>query len=346
MRFVIPMLVLCACGSNVDMSLEGPGGDELISMMAPSPSTQLATLARQRDEVASVSGNRFGRVDPLVKPPRHDAGVAEEVDAGVAEEVDAGVAEEVDAGVWTPSGPLGASISPHLGLGIPDDSSVGRADRWLLVRPQFVTSYDTAHKVPNWSAWKLDSSFFGPATRATSFRTDPLLGSASQARDSDYVGSGFDRGHLCPSADRTLTDADNDSTFFLTNVVPQTHASNAGPWLTLEDECRDRANEGKKLLIIAGPIFASNPQTIGTGVSVPVSMFKVVIVSTGELDAATLDPAAVKVYATIMPNTSVVTGSWRQWQVRIDDVEAATGLDFFSDVNPSVQAVLEARVDL
>jgi endonuclease G len=351
-RFVLPVLVLSACGSNVDMSLEA-GGDELVDMttMQSSRSSQLETLARQRDEVATRSPtNRFGRIDPLTKPPRRDAGVpGEALDAGEA--VDAGEAldagEAADAGSWTPSGPLGASISAHLALGIPDDASVGRADRWLLVRPQYVVSYDTTHKVPNWSAWRLDTSFFGPATRATTFRTDPLLGTAPQARDSDYVNSGFDRGHLCPSADRTLTDADNDATFFLTNVVPQTHASNAGPWLTLEDECRDRANAGKKLLIIAGPIFAANPQLIGTGVPVPVSMFKVVLIidAGAEFDPASIDPQHVTIYATLMPNTTTVSGSWRQWQVSVDAVEAATGLDFFSDVNPAVQSVLEARLD-
>lgn len=97
---------------------------------------------------------------------------------------------------------------------------------------------------------------------------------AAQARDSDYTNSGFDRGHLCPSADRTITDPDNDATFVLTNVVPQTHASNAGP--SLEDEARQLATAGKHLWIIEGPLYGATQQNIGTGVAVPVSMFKVV----------------------------------------------------------------------
>jgi endonuclease G, mitochondrial len=119
--------------------------------------------------------------------------------------------------------------------------------------------------------------------------------------------------------------------------VPQTHASNAGPWLDLEDESRQLANQGKQLLIIAGPIFAANPPTIGTGVQVPASMFKV---------AAVLEGGVItKVYAAIIPNASVLTGSWRQWQVTERTVEQQTGLNFLSDLPREEQDVLENRVD-
>lgn len=265
-----------------------------------------------------------------------DAGTSTVSDAGAGITSDAGT----DAGVEH-AGPRGAEISPHLALGIPDTSSVGNTTRWLLVRPQLATSYDTTRKVPNWTAWTLDVTNFGPATRATTFRIDPLLPTGTpQARDSDYTNSGFDRGHLCPSADRTSTDPDNDATFFLTNVVPQTHASNAGPWLDLEDEARTLANQGKRLVIIAGPIFGATTQTIGTGVHVPVSMFKVVVVLEGAPAPAAVTTSTL-VYATIIPNSSVVSGAWRQWQVTIDDVEAHTGLDFLSDVDPAIQAAVE-----
>ncbi|MDP2272215.1 MAG: DNA/RNA non-specific endonuclease [Archangium sp.] len=257
---------------------------------------------------------------------------------------DGGASNSTDAGAR--SGPTGLEISPHLAFGIPDSASVGNPTRWLIVRPQYVVSYDTTHKVPNWSAWKLDTSWFGPATRATSFRTDPLLPSGTaQARDSDYTNSGFDRGHLCPSADRTITDPDNDATFVLTNVVPQTHASNAGPWLTLEDEGRQLANAGKHLLIIAGPIYGATQQNIGTGVAVPISMFKVVVITSEPVAAGALNAATTKVYATIIPNVTTASGNWRQWQVSIDTIEQQTGLDFLSDVPATVQAVLESRID-
>jgi endonuclease G len=286
-----------------------------------------------------------------------DAGVAQETpgptDAGAENAVpppdassggaDAG-APPHDAGTPWDGGTNGLAVSVHLALGVPDDSGVGATDRWLLVRPQLVTSYDTTRKVPRWSSWALDTTHFGPATRATSFRMDPLLpSSAPQARDSDYVNSGFDRGHLCPSADRTATDADNDATFFLTNVVPQTHTSNAGPWLDLEDEARTIARTGKRLVIIAGPIFGVTRQVIGTGVEVPLSMFKVAVVLDGAYGPASAT-STTKVYAAIVPNASVLSGAWRTYQVTVDEVERQTGLDFLSDLEPSLQAQLEDRL--
>ncbi|MFZ5440049.1 MAG: DNA/RNA non-specific endonuclease [Myxococcota bacterium] len=289
--------------------------------------------------------------EPTVDPGPIDAGLEPGFDAGsttgfvdAGTEADAGVEPFIDAGVMTPDdgGVRGISISPHLALGIPDLSGIGQARRWLLVRSQFVSSYDTLNKVPNWTAWTLAASDFGAATRATTFRTDPLLPSGTpQAVDGDYRLSGFDRGHLCPSADRTATDADNDATFFLTNVVPQTHASNAGPWLDLEDESRTHATAGRKLVIIAGPIFGVTPQTIGSGVAVPLSMFKVAVV----MDTTATINANTRIYAAVVPNSTVVSGSWRQFQVTARSIEQQTGLDFLSDLPRATQDLLENRID-
>lgn len=285
-------------------------------------------------------------------PVAFDAGVAPTVDAGpgsvafdaggTPSTVDAGAVAVVDAGL---SGAAGAALSPHTVLGLPDDSSVGRLDRWLLVKPQFVGSYDTTRKTPRWVSWRLDPSWLGPATRATSFRRDTQLPTtAGQARDEDFRNSGFDRGHLCPSADRTVTDPDNDATFVFTNIVPQTHTSNAGTWATLEDEARTLVAQGKTVIITAGPIFGVTPQNIGAGVPVPLSMFKVAVVFDGTPTANVT--TSTRVIAVIVPNTATVSGSWRNFRVTTRSIEQATGLDFLSDVPRAVQDVVENRLDV
>jgi endonuclease G len=240
----------------------------------------------------------------------------------------------------------GATLSPHTALGLPDDSTVGRLDRWLLVKPQFVTSYDTTRKTPRWVAWRLDASWFGSATRATSFRRDAQLPTtAGQARDDDFRNSGLERGHLCPSADRTRTDPDNDATFVFTNVVPQTRASNGGTWATFEDDAREYARQGKTVMLVAGPVFGVTPQAIGAGVPVPLSTFKVAVV----LDSTSAAPAAVttstRVIGVLVPNTSTVSGDWRAHRVSVRSLEQLTGLDFLADVPRAVQDLVETRVD-
>lgn len=272
-----------------------------------------------------------------------DAGVATSFDAGALTRGDAGTepsSTETDAGPSPDAGPS----QLHAPFGVPDDSSVGRLDRWLLVKPQFVSSYDTTAKTPRWVAWRLDGSWLGSATRASSFRRDSQLPTTvGQARDDDFRNSGFDRGHLCPSADRTRSDPDNDATFVFTNVVPQTRASNAGTWLSLEDDARDWAAAGKTVLIVAGPIFGVTPQHIGAGVPVPLSTFKVIVL----LDAADQPVTSqTRIIGVVVPNTTTVSGSWRAHRVSVRSIEQQTGLDFLSQLPRALQDTVETRVDL
>ncbi|MBL8955100.1 MAG: DNA/RNA non-specific endonuclease [Myxococcaceae bacterium] len=237
----------------------------------------------------------------------------------------------------------GAATSVHTTLGLPSAAQVGKLDDWLLTKPQFVVAYDTLHKVPRWVSWELRSVWLGDAPRTSGFRRDPQLpSSAVQASDSEYTNSGYDRGHMCPSADRTATSADNASTFVLTNVVPQTHSSNAGPWAALEDESRDLAALGKRLLVIAGPRFGAGHTTIGNGVEVPLATWKVIVVLEPGTTGVT---QATRVIAVDVPNTYSVSGSWRSFRTSVDSIESATGLDLLSDLDPAVEAVVEGRLD-
>lgn len=239
----------------------------------------------------------------------------------------------------------GLEISEHLGLGIPDDSSIGKLRKWLLVRGQFASSYDSGKKGARWTSWTLDSEDFGSATRASTFKTDPELPAGTpQATNNDYLRSGFSRGHLCPSADRTKSDADNNATFILTNILPQTSQNNAGPWLELENETRSIARLGKRLIVVAGPIYDESGETVGEGVAVPSAFFKVVVALDDEPtpEAVTED---ARIYAVIMPNTTSITGKWREYQVTVREVEEAAGLSLLSDVPVEVQDLIENRID-
>jgi endonuclease G len=72
-------------------------------------------------------------------------------------------------------------------------------------------------------SWHLSSSWLGSAARQNDFRADTTLPSGwYQVQATDYSGSGFDRGHMCPSADRTITVTDNSATSWMTNGLPIT----------------------------------------------------------------------------------------------------------------------------
>jgi endonuclease G len=243
----------------------------------------------------------------------------------------------------------GALLSVHTTMGIPAPTSTGDPNAFLSVKSDYAISYNGSRKVPNWVSWELNTSYLGTSDRQDDFRPDNTFPATEpQAQLADYSGSGFDRGHMCPSADRTLTIPDNQQTFYLTNMVPQSAHNNRGPWAQLEEESRTIANTGKELFVISGGVFSASSTTIGSGVSVPDKTFKVIVV----LDAVGQGPADVttstRVIAVMMPNSdALITQSapWRNFRVSVDDIEAATGDNFLSDVDPAVQAVIESRVD-
>jgi endonuclease G, mitochondrial len=246
-------------------------------------------------------------------------------------------------------GGTGAGISRHTALGLPAAASTADVDSYLSVKSGYVISYNSSLKVPNWVSWELNSSYIGSAPRVDTFRADDTLPtSLPQASLADYVGSGYDRGHMTPSADRTLTPAANSQTFYLSNMVPQSANNNRGAWATLENYLRTLAASGKELFIVSGGTFSASSNWIGSGVMVPDQTFKVIVV----LDSATQGAANVtnvsRVISVLMPNEDVQIPSgadWHNYRVSVDTIEAQTGDDFLSDVAPAVQAIVEARID-
>jgi endonuclease G, mitochondrial len=246
-------------------------------------------------------------------------------------------------------GGSGAALSVHTTMGIPSPSSTSNWNSYLSVKSGYVISYNSSRKVPNWVSWELNTSYLGSAPRQDNFRTDGTLPSTMpQATLADYSGSGYDRGHMCPSADRTKTTTVNSETFYLTNMVPQAANNNQGPWAQLENESRSLVQSGKQLYIISGGTFSAGSLSVGNGVKVPDKTWKVIVV----LDAPGQGPSAVtsstRVIGVLMPNQNSqisVSTPWRNFRVTVDAIEAATGYNLLSDVDPTVQSVVEARVD-
>ena len=247
--------------------------------------------------------------------------------------------------------------SEHMVMGNPSDATADPAQptNYLLAKPQYVISYHRDRGTPNWVSWHLDSTWIGDTPRQDDFRNDPSLPAGwYQVQNTDYSGSGFDRGHHTPSADRTSSVADNSATFFMTNMMPQAPFNNQGPWEDLESYCRTLlpANE---LYIIAGGAgmggTGSNggvTTTIANGhVTVPAYTWKVIIVlPVGANDVDRVNKNT-RVIAVIMPNNQNIGQStpWRNFRTSVDRVEGLTGFNFFSNVRPMVQNLIERKID-
>lgn len=210
----------------------------------------------------------------------------------------------------------------------------------------YVLSYNPGRRVANWVSWHLDRSLLGSARRKDKFMADDALPPGFvRVTSSDYAHSGYDRGHLCPSADRSDSDADNATTFLMTNMHPQLHELNDGPWGDAEEHERTLARQGKSLFIIAGGVFGRSPKTIGrAAVAVPDASFKVMVILEPGQRAGDVT-ASTPTLAVIMPNQPGVSRKrWTEYAVSIDEVERVTGYDYLSSVSAAVQQVIESRV--
>ncbi|MEG4912283.1 DNA/RNA non-specific endonuclease [Microcoleus sp. B7-D4] len=243
-----------------------------------------------------------------------------------------------------------ATNNRNLLLGNPSNATPSVAnniDNYLMVKPQFVMSYNSKTKTANWVSWQLNKSWIGAADRQDNFRPDDALPADwYKVRPNDYTGSGYDRGHIAPSADRTRNEPDNSSTFLMTNMMPQVPELNRGVWGDLEEYCRELVAQGKELYIVAGPVGRKGSIGRKEKIAVPAKNWKVIVVLDRQgLGMQGID-ANTRTIAVMMPNDASVKGKgWKSFRVSVARVERETGLNFLSNVSPQVQQAIESKVD-
>lgn len=195
-------------------------------------------------------------------------------------------------------------------------------------------SFNSDHHIPNWVAWELTATETeGDIPRANNFVNDTDVTGCPDPWDYSY--SGYDRGHMAPAGDMKWDSQAMQQSFMLTNICPQAKSLNTGAWKRLEEKCRQRAVADSAIVIVCGPVLTDSiREHIGdTRVSVPKRFFKVV------LSPYTNPPRAI---GFIMPNASF-KGGMQVAAVSIDEVEAATGHDFFASLPDSLEERLESQ---
>ncbi|WP_338074389.1 DNA/RNA non-specific endonuclease [Hymenobacter busanensis] len=247
-----------------------------------------------------------------------------------------------------------ATRDSNLAMGNPSGAvaSTSYPTNYLMTKSQYTLSYHRDRGIPNWVSWHLSSAWLGSTPRQDNFAADATLPTGwYRPTSSSYTGSGFDRGHNCPSADRTGSVADNSATFLMTNMMPQAANNNQRGWAQLEDYCRTLASQGNELYIICGSYGTGGTgvngykTTIDAGrVTVPARCWKVVVIlPEGSSDASRVT-TSTRVIAINTPNDNSII-NWGACRTTVDAIEAATGYNILSNVSSTVQATIEARVD-
>jgi endonuclease G len=257
-----------------------------------------------------------------------------------------------------------ALINQHLFGGQPSPGAI-------LVRRGYVTQYDATHRVPRWSAWHAHPSYLGTPDREgpwATFRTDPSV--PDPVTDDDYTGVGavnMARGHIVPyfmaggdrdldgmkaaNAQNGVLDLDDACTVYeinyMTNIAPQFHRDHPGEpafndgdglWYALEERIREEiVGGGVAIWIIAGTIYGDGPTTtVGEGaIPVPHMFFQILITPSGVV------PFLFVHTSPIGPHGCALDKELVDCIVAIADIEAITGLDFFSGVDDAFETILQ-----
>ena len=208
-------------------------------------------------------------------------------------------------------------VLSYLPTGVPNISGASTASttNYLAVKKGYVMSYNGAEGRANWVGWTLHFSDLGSVERSNRFRDDSdLPRQFKRIDDDDYRESGYDRGHLCNSEDRTSSEYLNEETFLMSNMIPQTPELNRGPFKFLEAYCRKLVlKKGQKLLIYSGGIGAKGRLT--SGVPIPQYCWKAIYTPTEEIYV-------------LFPNERTLEKNWNKYRVTKDRLEKMTGFQF------------------
>lgn len=209
----------------------------------------------------------------------------------------------------------------------------------LVEHGALLLSYNEAFEQANWVAHIIIPAVnTGNLSRTNDFRKDSLV-STQTAEKADYWYSGYDRGHLAPSADFRWSARAISESYVYSNMAPQRPELNREKWAELEGFIRGHVwAKERQLYVVTGPVLEEGLPNITQGpnvVAIPKEFYKVVL---------DLTPGEEKAIAFLMPN-GACEKPLVSYATSIDAVESKTGLDFFTALEEGLEARLEAASD-
>jgi len=210
----------------------------------------------------------------------------------------------------------------------------------------YSVEWDPHKKAQRWSAYQLTRGYQGGAGYSGNFEEDPNLPAAYRVDDSHsyYSGSGFTRGHICPSADRQYSWEANRQTFYYTNMQPQYYNFNAGnnytsPWVRLENQTRAwaRASTTDTLYVVKGGTIEDNQLlTMIRGVlPVPKYFFVALLLKNKQ------GYKAIGFWMEHTNNTHTGYESLGDYAKNIEELQRLTGIDFFCNLPDDTEQHVE-----
>ncbi len=215
----------------------------------------------------------------------------------------------------------------------------------------YCVEWNSTKRSQRYSCYQMDKAT--SAERTDRYIADPTKDEDQypfEIRLTDYFPSdpfwhtGYDHGHICPSADRLYSREANIQTFYLTNMQPQLNGFNAGVWELMEEQVREWNVDAfrKKLYVCKGGTIENTDE-------VP-NAYKTMERSGGTLIIPNYFFMAVLCHT---PNDGwKAMGFWAKHEVssttnlykyivNIDELERLTGIDFFCNLPDNLEEQVE-----
>lgn len=205
----------------------------------------------------------------------------------------------------------------------------------------FLVGYSDIRGNPLWVTYKLNSVSENAKRFKRPSRFTEDWRSFNKVKHDDYSRSGYDRGHMAPNyAISSLYGKQAQlETFAMTNITPQRPNLNRKLWQRLEEvEIKHFTKLASEIWVATGPVFKGNNKTLksASNVEIPDAFYKLYAMKT--------DKDEVKLLAFLMPQNVKGNESLSQFVVSVDEIEKLTGLDFFHELNDTLENQLEAAV--
>lgn len=199
------------------------------------------------------------------------------------------------------------------------------ADIVTLDRGEFAVGWSPSLRRPVWAAYHVPREVRFDMGKRPNFQKDRSV--ASSPAPADYTSSAYDRGHMVPNrAIVTRFGPDMQRrTFQMTNIAPQTPSLNRGPWREMEQRIADlwTAKYGE-IWVVVGALPSTTRQTLkDSRIDVPARYYMVVVAQ---------DADGVRALAVLLDQSARLDDFPVHGLVTIDELERATGLDFFPDM--------------
>lgn len=211
---------------------------------------------------------------------------------------------------------------------------LGRAK--ILKNESYWVGYSESMKNPLWVAYRVfDVPSLDSGKRPSSFRIDRRT--EAKVPSTAFRKTGYDRGHMAPNhAIATRYGVDGQwETFLMSNIIPQVPRINRYIWKDLEQRVSRRYGlYFSEVWVITGPVFTEPVERLGSGVAIPSGYYKIMADEQGD---------ELRVLAFLIESDCPPYARMKSKLVSIDELEEATGLDFFPKLSKEEQSDLEGE---